>query len=166
MAITSKEESHDTDEGSGDALAGDVRDPSPLANAPAGQGGSGDSGVRSMGVERYVLVGYIAIALVFFLIIDRVGTMIWNKYAEPNAVMMTLIALAAAGVLAVGLYKQPAVNTFSNEVAQELAKVTWPTRKETYAATIVVIVTSIVAAVYLGLLDAMWSALTDLIYTL
>jgi len=50
------------------------------------------------------------------------------------------------------------------EVTNELRKVTWPTRKETQAATLVVIVTVIVAAIFLGLFDAIWSWLTSLIY--
>jgi preprotein translocase subunit SecE len=51
-----------------------------------------------------------------------------------------------------------------DEVVGELSKVTWPTREETYYSTIVVIVTSVLAAVYTGIIDALWSAFTDLIY--
>ncbi len=46
----------------------------------------------------------------------------------------------------------------------ELKKVTWPTRKETQAATIVVIVTVIIAAMILGAFDTVWSFFTDRIY--
>jgi preprotein translocase subunit SecE len=42
--------------------------------------------------------------------------------------------------------------------------VTWPTAKEVRAATIVVIVMSIIAAVILFAFDFVWSNLTELVY--
>jgi preprotein translocase subunit SecE len=50
------------------------------------------------------------------------------------------------------------------DVVLELSKVTWPTRKETYASTIVVIVTSLIAAAVVGAFDFVWSYFTDLLY--
>ena len=43
--------------------------------------------------------------------------------------------------------------TFFREVRMELKKVTWPTRKETLAATAMVIIFSVVVAFFLGILD-------------
>ena len=45
------------------------------------------------------------------------------------------------------------VKTFFSEVKSELKKVTWPSRKEVYATTIVVIVTTLFFGFYLWLLD-------------
>jgi preprotein translocase subunit SecE len=45
--------------------------------------------------------------------------------------------------------------TFLIEVRNELKRVTWPTRKEVYAATIVVIVFSAVLGLFLWLVDRM-----------
>jgi preprotein translocase subunit SecE len=42
---------------------------------------------------------------------------------------------------------------FLSEVRNETARVTWPTRKEVYATTIVVILTSILFGLYLWLVD-------------
>jgi preprotein translocase subunit SecE len=42
---------------------------------------------------------------------------------------------------------------FLSEVRNELKRVTWPTRKEVYATTIVVILTSMFFGIYLWLLD-------------
>jgi preprotein translocase SecE subunit len=42
---------------------------------------------------------------------------------------------------------------FFNEAWQELKKVHWPSRKETYAATLVVIIVVIVISIYLALVD-------------
>lgn len=45
--------------------------------------------------------------------------------------------------------------TFLQEVRAELRKVHWPSRKETYAATGVVLVIVGIVALYLGLIDAL-----------
>ena len=42
---------------------------------------------------------------------------------------------------------------FVKESWQELKKVHWPTRKETYSATVIVIVAVVVVAAFLGLVD-------------
>ena len=47
------------------------------------------------------------------------------------------------------------------DVTRELEKVTWPTRKETTAATIVVIVTVLISAAILSGFDALWSFFTN-----
>ena len=45
----------------------------------------------------------------------------------------------------------------------ELARVTWPSREETGNATVVVIVTVLVCSVYLGVFDAFWMWVTNMI---
>ncbi len=47
----------------------------------------------------------------------------------------------------------PRTVTFLNEVWAEMKKVHWPPRKETYAATTIVIVVSLFVAIFLGLAD-------------
>ena len=48
---------------------------------------------------------------------------------------------------------------FLTNVRDELKKVTWPSRKDTYASTVVVIVLVLVVGVYLWLVDSVLSAL-------
>ncbi len=45
------------------------------------------------------------------------------------------------------------IQEFLREVKVELKKVTWPSRKETVASTVVVLITVIITAIYLGLVD-------------
>jgi preprotein translocase subunit SecE len=52
---------------------------------------------------------------------------------------------------------------FFQEAWQELKKVHWPSRKETYAATLVVIIVVVLISVYLALVDL---ALTKAIQTI
>ena len=51
------------------------------------------------------------------------------------------------------------VAEFLQQVKAELQKVTWPTRKETYGSTVVVIVLVLMVAVFLWLVDTCLSAL-------
>ncbi|AKF05552.1 preprotein translocase subunit SecE [Sandaracinus amylolyticus] len=117
-----------------------------------------------LGIERWVQFAFIAAAVITFYLSDRLITFAWGFFAEPDP---TIVSGAAALIGIVGsflLYRHPRVNELAHEVVGELSKVTWPTRDETYYSTVVVIVTSIIAAVYTGVFDALWSAFTDLIY--
>lgn len=44
---------------------------------------------------------------------------------------------------------------FLRQVKQEVAKITWPTRQETTQMTVVVIIASLVMAVFFGVVDAL-----------
>ena len=82
----------------------------------------------------------------------------------PGELVMTSTSLLIAVGTALYLYRHERVHTLANEVAAELKKVSWPTAKEVRAATIVVIIMSIIAAVILGTFDFIWSNLTELVY--
>jgi len=47
---------------------------------------------------------------------------------------------------------------FVRQVRQETSKVTWPTRKETAQATVMVVIMSILAAIFLFLVDQVFAA--------
>ena len=61
--------------------------------------------------------------------------------------------MAAQGQLAKVRDFVPRSITFLQEVWAELKKVHWPTRSETYAATVVVLVLVGIVALYLGMVD-------------
>ena len=73
----------------------------------------------------------------------------------------TIIGLAISIGGFLYAYRNPAAQTFSEEIVAELRKTTWPTLEETRAATIAVIVASLIAASLLGLFDVFWQFLTD-----
>lgn len=125
----------------------------------------------TLGVERWVQFAYAAcaIALAWFLI--KVTEATWTLLAdtvdsvpEPNGTIIAVGAGLVAFIVAVATYRSKKVHTFVVEVCVELSKVTWPTRKETWSQTIIVIVVSIIAAIILGVFDAAWSQITDFIY--
>lgn len=55
----------------------------------------------------------------------------------------------------------PAV--FVRQVKQEIAKITWPTRKEAMQGTVVVIVASIIIALFLLVVDSLFKFVVKLI---
>lgn len=74
-----------------------------------------------------------------------------------TALLAYVISLGAV----VFCLKNQNIRTLSNEVVDELSKVTWPTREETGQATIVVVVTVLICSAFLGLFDSVWLWLTD-----
>jgi preprotein translocase subunit SecE len=52
----------------------------------------------------------------------------------------------------------PRASEFFTEVRNEMKRVTWPTRREVYATTVVVILTSVFFGLYLFGVDLMFSA--------
>ncbi|MDQ3031918.1 MAG: preprotein translocase subunit SecE [Myxococcota bacterium] len=117
-----------------------------------------------LGIERWVQFSFIALALTTFYIADKLITFGWGFAAEPDPTLVSGIAALIGLVGTFALYRHPRIHQLAHEVVSELSKVTWPTKDETYYSTVVVIVTSVIAALYTGVFDALWSAFTDLIY--
>lgn len=67
--------------------------------------------------------------------------------------LTNLIAMVLSFGGSFALWRNATINTLSQEVVTELKKVTWPTGLETRAATVVVIVTSVVVSLVLGAFD-------------
>jgi preprotein translocase subunit SecE len=55
----------------------------------------------------------------------------------------------------------PRATTFVTEVRNEVRKVHWPSRKETYAATMVVVVITLIVSLFLGVVDFAISAVVQ-----
>lgn len=120
---------------------------------------------KTLGLERWVQFAFVAIAGLTFFIGDKLISFVWSYFATPQDLVVTGAAAILGILTGFLLYRHPKVRPLADEVAGELSKVTWPSRRETWYSTIVVIVTSIIASVYLGLFDTLWSAFTDLIYS-
>ncbi len=113
--------------------------------------------------QKVVTVSYLVFAaLIYFLIFTGMNTLS-NLYDMESKIKSIEFIVRGASLLIgfgvfFGMYKNNTVNTFMNEVADELlTKVTWPERKDTVTATFVVIVTVLIASVVLGMLDWLWA---------
>jgi preprotein translocase subunit SecE len=136
---------------------------------------------RQLGASRYVLAGFFAVGMAVAYVCSRTINSAWNKLAdnvwvsqhvptltriaEDDRPTYTMLTGAIIGLLAtVYSYRREDVRTWTNEVASELAKVTWPSKKEVTSSTVVVLVTSAFATVFLALLDRFWNFVTNLVY--
>jgi preprotein translocase subunit SecE len=118
-----------------------------------------------MGLNKAVHLMFLAGGVLLFILLKKTGEWGWGYFTRyPNEFVIDGFAALLALGIGIAMYKNERVYALANDVTSELKKVTWPTRKETQAATIVVIVTVILASIILGLFDMLWSFLTDLIY--
>lgn len=90
---------------------------------------------------------------------------LWGFFLPPLAEStVSIISFVIAVVVAMGMYRNDRYYALANEVTGELKKVTWPAVKEVRAATIVVLVMSVLSAVILWSFDLAWSFLTERVY--
>lgn len=154
---------------------------SAVEGAEAGDETEEESTASTFGSERYVHAAFfVAGILAAYLSAKTIG-MAWNSlaawptavravpqlvgFAEEQRESYSLVAGAGIGTLVVvQSYRKESVRTWANEVAAELSKVTWPTREAVMNGTLVVVVASALATVYVTILDRIWSFLTTLVY--
>jgi preprotein translocase subunit SecE len=120
--------------------------------------------------KRIVAIAYVVAALALGVFLEKVIELVLS-YARVNdfAVLgdwslSTVLGFGVAAVVAVVVWRIPRTQTTSLEVALELQRVTWPSLRETRAATMAVIVASVIASVILGVFDMVWSWLSAKIY--
>jgi preprotein translocase subunit SecE len=125
---------------------------------------TGTVSTRGLGLTRWVQYVFVVIAAFVLWLADKLITLVWQYFDEPNDVVVTALSAVVGFAVALGLYRTEKSHRLVVDVVSELSKVSWPSRKETYASTIVVIVTSLIAAAIVGSFDFVWSAITDLLY--
>jgi DNA-binding Lrp family transcriptional regulator len=75
--------------------------------------------------------------LLLFLVLNWTGVWVLGYFVKhPNDFVVNGVAAAMAITIGIVAYKSERVYGLANDVATELKKVTWPTRKETQAATV------------------------------
>ena len=114
-----------------------------------------------MGPNKFVHLTFALAGLLAAFVLSRATDWVWSYFAKPNDLLVNVFAVGVAGMAALVAYRNERVYASVVDVTRELEKVTWPTRKETYAATIVVIVTVLISALILSGFDAIWSFFTN-----
>jgi preprotein translocase subunit SecE len=125
------------------------------------------------GVEqprRIVAIFYVLAALALGMFLEKVlaisfATAGVNDFAVfGDWTLSTVLGFLLAVAIAVVVWRVPKTQRVSMEIALELRRVTWPSLRETRAATVAVIVASFVAAIILGVFDLAWSWLSAKVY--
>jgi preprotein translocase subunit SecE len=149
-------------------------------DAEAAEGEEGSTPAQ-LGAERYVLAGFFAAGMLGAYILGKFIHGVWDYLANKDWFAQTLPRVASIGddekttislviggiaalILVLRTYRKPDVRTWTDDVAGELTKVKWPTKKEVYNSTVVVIAASAIATIYLAMLDRLWGFITNLIY--
>jgi preprotein translocase subunit SecE len=146
-----------------------------------GEDAEEEHAAAQLGADRYVLAGFFAAAMLGAYVLGRAIQSAWISASNKDWFALRFAHLAAVtdddkamyGIILGGVvslvvayrtYKKPEVRAWSDDVAAELAKVVWPSRKEVTSSTFVVIVASAVATLYLALLDRLWAFVTNIVY--
>ncbi len=130
---------------------------------------------KAPGIEpkRLVAIFYIGAALVLGIFLEQVleiafSYVRWNDRQVVGDFTVSDVAglgcFAASAAAAWLTWKNPRARAVSLEVAGELKKVTWPSLRETRAATAAVVLATFVAALVLGLFDFVWARISSLVY--
>ena len=176
------------DESDGESDDEDAEDDEDGDDADEGSSDAEDEEVAAgqLGHQRYVVAGFFGLWLVLGYICGRAVEGLWAEAVSRNwflqnmpqlamvedegglisrASISLVVGLLIGGAIVLRYYLKPETRTWADEVAEQLTKVKWPTRKEVGNNTVVVIVASAVITLYLTLLDRFWGFVTNLIYT-
>jgi preprotein translocase subunit SecE len=140
-----------------------------------------DAAPTQIGSARYVHAAFFVGGILLAFVSGKVFGLLWNslagwpeavrqvpallRYAEDERESFTMGAGALVGIITViQTYRKQYIRTWAYEVAAELAKVSWPTRETVTNGTIVVVIASMIATVYVTVLDRFWGFLTKLVY--
>ena len=110
--------------------------------------------------NTFVGLFFIVSALVLAWALDAALSAVFAATRVTNTAILgdrvtlsTLIAIVVAAITMFVLWSRPKSKGFVAEVVDELYKVNWPDWAETKVSTMVVIVTSLIAAAILGVFD-------------
>ncbi len=124
-----------------------------------------------MGASRWVTIGFTLAGVLLAIVLTKALAGVLDLFRIPDYAVVgghitvsVIVGWVAAAVITVMYYRNEKYNTLAHEVVQELKKVTWPTWPETRAATVVVIIATVIISIMLYLFDFVWSGLTGLIY--
>ena len=130
---------------------------------------------RATGVDpkRLVAIFFVFAAIVLGVFLEKVAEvgLSFARFNDQQVLwdltwsdLVKYASYAVAAGVALVTWRNPRAQTVSQEVAGELKKVTWPSLRETRAATVAVVVATFVAALILGLFDFVWARLSTLVY--
>jgi preprotein translocase SecE subunit len=123
--------------------------------------------------RRWVALAYFSFGLLLWVLVSKfvITIMGWMGLEEfdfelvgEQFTLTTMVGFCTALFLTLYCYRHPTLSNLSNEVVVELKKVTWPNSQETRGATLVVIVTVFIMALFLGVFDLIWSNIMDMLY--
>jgi preprotein translocase subunit SecE len=170
---------------SSEAEESEAMEATAAADAPAGASAEATEdeahAAGALGAARYVHAAFFVAAILAAYLSSKLIVLAWGSIAEWPAAVRAVpqlvayaeeeregIALGAGAVIGtlgvVQSYRKEKVRGWADDVANELSRVTWPTREAVVNGTIVVVVASTIATIYVAIMDRFWSFITTLVY--
>ena len=125
-----------------------------------------------LGYMRFVYAAYMAGAMLVGFLVARGGHLAWYRagqwkpeLGEPRDEVVYLVAGVVGIAVSYYYWRKQSARQYATEVAEELSKVTWPSRKEVVNSTTVVLFYTLFATVFFALMDQFWKYVTDKIYS-
>jgi preprotein translocase SecE subunit len=119
-------------------------------------------------VNRYLSIAYLVFGMVLAWVLSKsLGVLFLTVKPSANVIVFagvhvsTVLGVAIAAGVTWYIWQHERWSTYLREVADELAKVTYPSRDETYRSTYVVVIFSVIVAIALALFDLVWKFATD-----
>ena len=117
--------------------------------------------------QRYVMLSFVVAAILVgvtaqsatssFVVATHIGDGRWLGVFNTTTAVSIGLAAATFG----GLIRNRKAVSFTDEVVDELAKVTWPTKDETVKASTTVVFTALFTAALLAGYDLIWKNVAD-----
>jgi len=140
--------------------------------APEDDALDADAAPMQLGYMRFVYAAYMTGAMVVAFLVAKIGHLAWYRLGqwkpelgEPRDELLYVTAGIVGVATAFYYWRKTETRQYANEVAEELSKVTWPSRKEVTNSTTVVVLTTLFATVFFALMDQFWKYVTDKIYS-
>lgn len=110
-----------------------------------------------LGAQKYLYTGFFVGGIVVAWLVHNIVDKAW----EGHDGISWLVGVAVGFFAVMFSWRNERFRTLSKEIVDELAAVTWPTKQETQTATFIVLVTSVVAAGVIFVIDRFWNLITD-----
>jgi preprotein translocase subunit SecE len=150
-------------------------EPKPIVETKLDDNGPAPTAPVQLGYRRYVYAAYMAAAIAIAFLSTKVIDYAWFKtaqwkpawfgqYVEP----VDEVVVITGGIIGVGValyyWRNKKVRTLIEEIAEELTRVTWPSRSEVTSSTTVVIIATAFATIFFALMDQFWLWVTKHVY--
>jgi len=181
MAIETKldkkddEESTETSEQEETVALEPTVEPKPIVETHPEDNGPAPTAPIQLGYRRYVYAAYMAGAIAIAFLSTKVIDYAWFKtaqwkpawfgqYVEPVDEAVVIIGGIIGISVAVYYWRHKKTRTLIEEIAEELTRVTWPSRQEVTNSTTVVIIATAFATIFFALMDQFWLWVTKHVY--
>ncbi len=150
-------------------------EPKPIVETKPHDDGPAPNAPVQLGYRRYVFAAYMAAAIAIAFLSTKVIDFAWFKTAqwkpewfgqhvEPVDEVVVLMGGAIGVIFAIYYWRNKKVRTLIEEIAEELTRVTWPSRQEVTNSTTVVIIATAFATIFFALMDQFWLWVTKHVY--